>query len=60
VHCISAFKIIHGIQQLLGDQWLFKTLLAKARIKVKHYIGLLKTDSLVYMDCGQLLEMNTA
>jgi hypothetical protein len=41
-HCISAFKRLRGVHNLPEDQELFNTLLAKARIKVEHCIGLLK------------------
>lgn len=42
VHCISAFKKLRGVNTLPEDQELFNTLLARARIKVEHCIGLLK------------------
>jgi hypothetical protein len=41
-HCISAFKRLRGVHNLPADEELFNTLLAKARIKVEHCIGLLK------------------
>ena len=42
VHLIAAFKRLRGVCVLPEDQKLFNTLLAKARIKVEHCIGLLK------------------
>ena len=42
IHCISAFKRLRGVHCLPDDQLLFNTLLAKARIKIEHCIGLLK------------------
>ncbi len=41
LHLISAFKWIHGIYMLPEGKELFDTLLAKARLKVEHCIGLL-------------------
>jgi hypothetical protein len=43
VHVVSAFKRLRGVHTLPEDQLLFNTLLAKARIKIEHCIGLLKT-----------------
>jgi len=41
-HCISAFKKMRGVYSLSPEKELFNTLLARARIRVEHCIGLLK------------------
>ncbi len=43
-HCISAFKCLCGVHSLPEDEGLFNTLLAKARIRVEHCIGLLNNQ----------------
>jgi hypothetical protein len=50
VHLIAAFKRLCGVCVLPEDQKLFNTLLAKARINVEHFIGLLKNRFLCL--CG--------
>jgi hypothetical protein len=42
MHCISAFKKLRGVSTLPLDKEMFNTLLAKARIRIEHCIGLLK------------------
>ncbi len=47
-HCISALKCLRGVHSLPEDQELFNTLLAKARIKVEHCIGLFSISILMW------------